>query len=159
LLSEGWGVDEVEEFMRRSVDLAVDYVRRGEAVGIGEIGRPHWEIQGETMGLFNRVIDYAMGRAKDFGAVIQLHLERGGRATAESILSLAKANGLRDYQVVMHHSQPINVGFDYDNGLMPSVPVGRKGEFEEAVKYGPRFLVESDYIDDPRYRHGRLLGR
>lgn len=156
LINEGWSLNEVEEFMRRSIDLAADYVKRGEAVGIGEIGRPHWSVSGDVVAMFNRVIDYAMGIARDIDAVIQLHLERGGVATAESILAMARSNGLRAYQVVMHHSQPVNVSFNYDNGLMPSIPIGRRGEFEDAVKHGPKFLVESDYFDDPG-RPGGLI--
>jgi len=36
------------------------------------------------------------------------------------------------------------------------VPIGRRGEFEEALRAGPVFVVESDYLDD-RSRPGAVI--
>ncbi len=156
LLRRGWSRDEVMNFMRRGIDLAAEYVREGKAVGIGEIGRPHWEVPSDVVDLFNELLEYAFGVARDINAVVHLHLERNGQATASSIAGMVRRAGNRPNSVIMHHAEPAVIDLAIDNGLMPSIPMGRRGEFEEAVKHGPRFVVESDFMDDPR-RPGAVI--
>jgi len=156
LVEAGWGVGEVEDFMQWAVDLATRYVEEGQAVGLGEFGRPHWPVETGVVELCNRVMLYAMERARDVDAVVHLHLERGGQATVDSVAELAKKAGINPVKVVMHHVEGALAGYAYAKGLSPSVPIGRKGEFEEALRAGPVFVVESDYIDD-RSRPGAVI--
>ncbi len=156
LLRRGWSMEEVRNFMMKGIDLAAEYVRVGKAVGIGEIGRPHWDVPPQIMDFFNDILMYGLGVAKDVGAVVHLHLERNGVNTALSIVDMVRRVGNRPYSVVMHHAQPIAIDTAFTNNVMPSIPVGRRGEFEEATKHGPRFVVESDFIDDPR-RPGAVI--
>ncbi|WP_291998948.1 TatD family hydrolase [Caldivirga sp.] len=157
LLEAGWGINEVREFMVKSIDLAAQYVKRGEAAGIGEVGRPHWEVNANVVGLCNEVVEYAMTVTKDLNAVVHLHLEREGEVTVKSILELTNRAGVRDkWRIILHHASPSMVKPAVDNGLTPSIPVGRRGEFEEAVKLTKALVVESDYADDPR-RPGAVI--
>ncbi|MEM3834541.1 TatD family hydrolase [Pyrobaculum sp.] len=156
LLEVGWAEAEVEEFMRWAVDLAARYVEEGRAVGLGEFGRPHWPVQQRVVELCNRVVLYALERAKDVDAAVHLHLERGGKATVDSIAELAARTGIRPERVVMHHIEGALAGYAFTKGLSPSVPIGRRGEFEDALKSGPVFVVESDYIDD-KSRPGAVI--
>ena len=135
LLEAGWGFGKVKEFMVKSIDLAAQYIKRGEAVGIGEIGRPHWSVNEGVVGLCNEVIEYAMNAARDLKAVIHLHLEREGEATVKSIVELANKAGVKDKgRIILHHASPSMVKPAVENGVTPSVPVGRRGVIEEAVK-------------------------
>lgn len=156
LLKHGWSTKDVEEFMRKAIDLAGKYISEGKAVGIGEIGRPHWDVDENTLELFNNIIKYALSVARDVNGVIHLHLERKGLVTAQSIVNMAKEVNSKPYKVIMHHAEPISIDLAFSNSIMPSIPIGRKGEFEEAIKYGPKFLVESDFIDDPK-RPGAVI--
>lgn len=156
LLRRGWSKDEVRSFMVRSIDLAAEYVRNGKAVGIGEIGRPHWEVPSDIMDFFNELIMYGLSVAKDVGAAVHLHLERNGVNTASSIVDMVRRAGNRSYSVVMHHAEPVSIDVAFMNGVMPSIPIGRRGEFEEAVRHGANFVVESDFIDDPK-RPGAVI--
>ncbi|ABW01319.1 TatD family hydrolase [Caldivirga maquilingensis] len=157
LLESGWGFSEVKEFMIKTIDLAAQYIRRGEAVGIGEIGRPHWSVNEGVVDLCNEIIEYAMGTARDLNAIIHLHLERKGEATVKSIVELANKAGVKDKgRIILHHASPSMVKPAVDNELKPSIPVGRRGEFEEAVKLTKALVVESDYADDPR-RPGMVI--
>ena len=159
LIEAGWGFEEVRGFMYRSIDLAARYITEGRAVGIGEVGRPHWQVDGRIIELCNDIIRYAVERAKDVGGVVHLHLERNGRATVESISRLAnEANvdwGFRR-RIILHHASPDMVKPAVEHGLTASIPIGRRGEFEEAIRNGAVFVVESDYIDDPR-RPGAVI--
>ncbi|MFZ8808238.1 MAG: TatD family hydrolase [Pyrobaculum sp.] len=156
LLEAGWGVGEVEGFMRWAVDLAARYVEEGRAVGLGEFGRPHWPVDGRVVDLCNRVVLYALERARDVGAAVHLHLERGGQATVDSVVELVKRAGVDPARVVMHHIEGALAGYAYARGLSPSVPVGRRGEFEDALRAGSVFVVESDYLDD-KSRPGAVI--
>lgn len=156
LLEAGWGVGEVEEFMRWAVDLAARYVEEGRAVGLGEFGRPHWPVDRRVVELCNRVVLYALERARDVGAAVHLHLERGGQATVDSVVELVKRAGVDPARVVMHHIEGALAGYAYARGLSPSVPVGRRGEFEDALRAGSVFVVESDYLDD-KSRPGAVI--
>ncbi|MFB6490706.1 MAG: TatD family hydrolase [Thermoproteus sp. AZ2] len=156
LLEAGWRPAEVLEFMRWTVDLAAEYVKEGKAVGLGEYGRPHWPVDPAWRSLCDEVIKYAISRARDVGAVVHLHLERNGLATVESIAELAKAAGAKELQVVMHHIEPSAAVAARERGLAPSIPIGRRGELEQALALPPIYLVESDYIDDNK-RPGAVI--
>lgn len=156
LLEAGWAPGEVEEFMRWAADLAARYVEEGRAVGLGEFGRPHWPVPREVRELCDRVVLYVLQRARDVDAAVHLHLEREGQATVDSVARLAAEAGVDPRRVVMHHIEGALAGYAHARGLSPSVPMGRRGEFEEALKAGPVFVVESDYIDD-RSRPGAVI--
>lgn len=157
LLEAGWGVGKVKEFMFRTIDLAAQYIKRGDAVGIGEVGRPHWDVNDEVIRLCNEVIEYALATARDLNAVVHLHLERAGEATVKSIVELVNRVNVKDRRrVILHHASPSMVKPGVEANLTPSVPVGRPGEFEEAIRYSKSIVVESDYIDDPR-RPGAVI--
>lgn len=148
LLESGWGPRSVLEFMKWTVDLAARYVAEGKAVGFGEYGRPHWEAPQAYREICDEVVEYAIARARDVGAVVHLHLERRGAATVESVAEIARRAGARELQVITHHVEPLSAALARERGLMPSVPAGRRGELELALRLPPIYLVESDYIDD-----------
>ncbi|AEA13240.1 TatD-related deoxyribonuclease [Thermoproteus uzoniensis 768-20] len=156
LRESGWGEEEVEAFMRWTVDLAARYVAEGRAVGFGEYGRPHWDVGPDVVALCNRVLEYVVARARDVGAVVHLHLERRGEETVRSVAEIARRANARPGTVVMHHVEPRVAPLAKELGLVPSVPVGRRGEFEEALGLEPIYVVESDYIDDNR-RPGAVI--
>jgi TatD-related deoxyribonuclease len=63
--------------------------------------------------------------------------------------------GLNAEKIVKHFSPPL-IRKDENFGLMPSVLANKKN-IAESLKKGSRFMMETDYIDDPR-RPGAVLG-
>jgi TatD-related deoxyribonuclease len=63
--------------------------------------------------------------------------------------------GLAAENVVKHFSPPL-ITKKENAGLMPSVLASKKN-IREALSKGCRFLMETDYIDDP-HRPGAVLG-
>ncbi len=124
LLNRGWSREDVRRFMEKGIDLAAEYVKEGKAVGIGEVGRPHWEVPNDVIDLFNELLEYTFGVAKDVNAVVHLHLERNGVNTALSIIDMVRRVGNRPYSVIMHHAEPITINITSSNGVMPSIPWG-----------------------------------
>ncbi len=156
LRDAGWSADRIEEFMRWTVDLAARYVAEGRAVGFGEYGRPHWDAPRDLVELCNKVLEYVLAKARDVGAVVHLHLERRGEETVRSIAEIARRVNARLGSIVMHHIEPRAAPLARELGLAPSVPIGRRGEFEEALRLDPIYLTESDYIDDNK-RPGAVI--
>ena len=103
----------------------------------------------------NRLMGYSFELARDVGCPVQIHAET---TTPESFADLAMhldAARLPRERAVKHYSTPI-VDVAVNHGLWPSVLIG-KGSAEEAARGGTRFLMETDYMDDPRYP-GAVLG-
>lgn len=148
------GLEAAKEIMMRGMDIAAEYVREGKAIAIGEVGRPHFPVSREAWAASNEILVYAMERAKDVGCAIVLHTES---ATPDSMLELAQMAdraGLERHKVVKHYSPPL-VLEEENHGLMPSVLAG-KDATRTALSKGTRFLMETDFLDDPK-RPGAVL--
>lgn len=156
LLKHGVPMKEAAEIQRLALDHAQRLVRDGKAVAMSEVGRPHWRpVPDDVMDVANELMDHAFQLARDAGCAVQIHAET---ATTESFADLArhvKLAGLSVDRVVKHYSTPI-VDTTLNHGIWPSVLIG-KGAAEEAIKGGTRFLMETDYMDDPSYP-GAVLG-
>jgi TatD-related deoxyribonuclease len=146
MLVEGFGVERALEIVERAMRLAARYVEEGLATGLGEVGRPHYEAPKPALDVCNKVLDLSLELAKDLNCPIHLHLERGHDAIRDVVERVRKV-GIRPSLVVIHHAEPRVVG--RCGGLTPSVP--RRGKsLREAFAKGSDFLVESDFVDDPK---------
>ena len=96
-----------------------------------------------------------MQRAKDAGVPIILHTESTTPENCKEFAEMGKKAGLSSDKIVKHFSPPL-VKNDENYGLMPSI-LGSKKNITIAISKGSRFLMETDYIDDPR-RPGAVLG-
>ncbi len=154
-LKKTLGLDGAVAAMRQGIDLASRYVAQGKAVALGEIGRPHFPVGPEVMHACNEVIAYAMETAKRLGCAVILHTEDPNRETFAEFAAIATKAGLDKNRVVKHHSTPLT-RLEDNYGLVPSI-LAKEALVTEALLGGPRFMLETDYIDDPR-RPGAVLG-
>src|SRR6058998_2565559 len=53
--------------LRESLGLAARHVQEHEAVALGEVGRPHFPVEGNVRQASNEVLQYAMGAARECG--------------------------------------------------------------------------------------------
>ncbi len=97
---------------------------------------------------------YAMDLCLDQDCAIQLHTE-SEPDTMRSISDIARQARLAPHRAIKHFSPPA-VKECEDLNVFPSVICSR-GALEEALLQGTRFMLETDYIDDPR-RPGAVLG-
>lgn len=156
LLNAGVPMDEAEAIHRGAQEAAARLVREGQAVAMAEVGRPHWRpVPDDVMARANALMEHAFELARDGGFSVQIHAET---TTPESFADLAhhaRRAGLPAERAVKHYSAPI-VDTAANHGLWPSVLIG-KGSAEDAIAQGTRFLMETDYMCDPRYP-GAVLG-
>jgi TatD-related deoxyribonuclease len=147
-------LQEAKEIMKGGLELASEYVEKGLAVGI-KSGRPHYPVTEEVWAASNEIMEYAFSLGKEQECAVQLHTESVGEPELQDIAERARKTGIRMYKVVKHYSPPL-VRVCEELGIFPGV-ISLKGAIEKALEEGTRFMMETDYIDDPD-RPGAVLG-
>jgi TatD-related deoxyribonuclease len=153
-LAEKQGLDKAVDIMKAGMESAQRLVLEGKAVGIGEIGRPHFPVPTEINEASNQIMMYGMQLAKEAGCPVVLHTESATPENMREIALMADRVGLRRSKVVKHYSPPLILE-EENSGLFPSV-LAKKESTLEALQKGSRFLLETDYLDDLR-RPGAVL--
>lgn len=154
MLSERFGLARAVEIMKGGLEVACEYVRRGEAVGL-KSGRPHYEVEKEIWEASNDIMRRSFELAKDSGCAVQLHTESATDENVAEIAGIARDVGLSPGKVVKHFAPPL-VRVCESAGIFPSVLAG-EDNVQKALSESTRFMMETDYIDDPQ-RPGAVLG-
>lgn len=153
-LTEYMELQKATEIMKKGLEFASGYVEKGLAVGI-KSGRPHYPVSAEVWAASNEIMEYAFSLGKEQDCAVQLHTESVGESELQDIAKRARKTGIKMYKVVKHYSPPL-VKTCEELGLFPGV-ISVKGAIEHALEEGTRFMMETDYIDDPD-RPGAVLG-
>ncbi|BDZ71978.1 TatD family hydrolase [Methanobacterium petrolearium] len=151
----GMDLAQAEELMRGALEAAKNMVMEGRAVGIGEIGRPHYPVPEEEMEVHNRLIIYAMELAREADCPVQLHTESASEEQYHEFAEMAKKAHLKEEKVIKHFSGPFILP-EENYGITPSL-IASGDVMREAVKKGKNFLMETDYLDD-KTRPGAVMG-
>jgi TatD-related deoxyribonuclease len=146
-LLESCGPEKAEEAMVEGMEIAAKAVEEGKAVAIGEIGRPHFPVPKEVWDASNRILQRGMELARDVGCPVIIHCESDGD-TMRSLGEIADRARLPRHRVIKHHSEPL-VTDSESCGLMPSIPASKSILKEAFAKGTDRFMIETDFIDDP----------
>ena len=154
-LSERFGRKTAINIMKKGIDEAASLCEEKECIGIGEIGRPHFPVEKQVISDSNDILMYGMQKAKDLDVPVILHTESSNPKNCKEFVEMGKKCGLKANKIVKHFCPPLILKTE-NYGLMPSVLASKKNILE-AVKKGTRFMMETDYIDDPN-RPGAVLG-
>ena len=154
-LSEKFGRESAIEIMKKGMDEAAKLCEEKKCIGIGEIGRPHFPVDKQIILDSNEILLYGMEKAKDVDVPVVLHTESTTPTDCKKFVDMGKKAGLHADKIVKHYSPPLILESE-NYGLMPSVLASRKNIIS-AIGKGTRFMMETDYIDDPR-RPGAVLG-
>ena len=147
LVKRGFSLEEAAEIVREGIDIAAKKVDEGEAVAIGEVGRPHYRVPGDVWEVSNKLMFYAMEKAKELGCAVQLHTERYTDRNLAEIAEMAKKAGIATFKVVRHFSPPVTPKA-HKYGITLSI-VASLGNIKTAFKrVGGEFMFETDYLDD-----------
>ncbi len=148
------GLQRAKEIMMDALDLAGDYVKDGKALAIGEVGRPHFPVSPDIWEASNEIMSHAMRTAKETGCAIVLHTESATPDIMKELADMAHKVGLDTARVVKHYCAPFVLP-EENHGLMPSV-LASKDAIDVALGKGLRFMMETDFLDDPS-RPGAVL--
>lgn len=148
------GLDNAKDIMLKGMETAAKYVQEGKAIAIGEVGRPHFPVSEEIWNASNEILLQAMRLAKEEGCAIVLHTESASPGSMKELAEMADKAGLERGRVVKHYSPPL-IRPEENHGLLPSV-LASKEATRTALQKGTRFLMETDFLDDPK-RPGAVL--
>lgn len=154
-LSGNYSLDEVREMVGTGLEIAAEFVRDGRAAALGEIGRPHYDVEEEIVEACDDLLRKGFRLAADAGCAVQLHTERLDGDGVAAVAAMAREEELDPGRVVHHFSPPL-VEECREAGTVPSL-LARSEFVEEAAEQGNRFMLETDYLDDPK-RPGAVLG-
>ena len=153
------GLERATELHLEAVSLALDHIDAGDAVCLGEVGRPHYPVSDEIWSAANDMLREVMALAAGAGTSIQLHVEDNGEKTCHDLAALCDEAGLVRDRAIRHYA-PADVGTDFTHGLAATVSVGRGSVetlTETTANANAPWGMETDFLDDPR-RPGAVLG-
>lgn len=153
-LKEKFGRNQAIIIMKKGIDLAARLCEEGKSIGIGEIGRPHFPVDKSIINDSNEILLYGMQRARDVNVPVIIHTESTTPSQCKELAEMGKKAGLSANKIIKHYSPPLILKNE-NYGLMPSVLASEKN-LNAAINKGTRFMMETDYIDDPR-RPGAVL--
>ncbi|MDD1746334.1 MAG: TatD family hydrolase [Methanomassiliicoccales archaeon] len=153
-LAERHGLEGAVDIMRTGMEEAQRLVLQGKAIGIGEIGRPHFPVPEDVLMASNEIMSYGMSLAREAVCPVVLHTESATPENMREIALMADHVGLPRNKVVKHYCPPL-VTDEENSGLFPSVLASRTA-IGEALAKGTRFMMETDYLDDLR-RPGAVM--
>ncbi len=146
MVNRGKSVEEAKNFMFHGLDIAKGYIMDGKCNAIGEIGRPHFEVSKEIWDASNEIIIHGFEIARDIDCPVILHTESATEETFKELAKMAEKAGIKKDKVVKHYSPPFVD--ERNHGIFPSVIASRKN-VREALRQGTRFLLETDFMDEP----------
>ena len=146
-LAERFGLEKAEKIMIQGMEHAASLVADGKANSLGEIGRPHFPVDDKIVEASNRILLRGMELAHEVDCPVIIHCESEDY-TDRSLSDLAREAGLYPGKVVKHSSPPW-VTPEETHGVMPSIPASRS-LIREALSKSDRFMLETDFIDDPQ---------
>ena len=153
------GMEDSTQLHLDSVELALNYCAQGEAVALGEVGRPHYPVSEAIWSAANAQLETVMRMASQAGVPIQLHVEDNGAKTNEELAKICDRAGLSRRNAV-HHYASANVSDAFTHELSSSVSMAKNSvsdlinTFSECTA---TWTMETDYLDDPN-RPGAVLG-
>lgn len=150
LAERGVELHAIEELGRAVIDHVVKLCRQGVLDGIGEVGRQHYATRPERVIVAHSLMEYALNAARDEDLVVHLHLENAGLYTVVTVERLLRRTGVKAHRVLLHHSRGSTLAHAVGRGLMATVPGVEPALREAFAGLAPSFLVESDFIDDPK---------
>jgi TatD-related deoxyribonuclease len=153
------GLEESTSLHIQAVKLALEYISLGDAVCLGEVGRPHYPVDEKTWAASNELLLEIMRLANEAKTSIQLHVEDNGEKTYSDLAKICDESGLPRHFAIRHYA-PADITQEFTHGLSATVSVG-KGSISkiiECIGQSNSFWgMETDYLDDPR-RPGAVLG-
>jgi TatD-related deoxyribonuclease len=142
--------------MKQGMDEAAQLcTEEKNVIAIGEIGRPHFPVDQQVLDDANMILQYGMQRAAKIDVPVVMHTENTTPEQCQELMLMGKKVGLSADRIVKHFSPPLITQME-NFGVLPSLLASRKNIRAALIK-GARFLMETDYIDDP-CRPGAVLG-
>ncbi len=133
------------EIMKNAILLAARYIKDGKADAIGEIGFPHFPVDGNTFSVFHDLLDFTFSVDSDIKVPVVLHTHDLGQNDYLDIDNMARRYGIAGL-IVKHHARVNDLSVKSDT--WKSIPATRKN-IRDALPVTRDFMMETDFVDDP----------
>ncbi len=146
-----------EKAFEISMDVLNEIEKRiseGLVFGIGEVGRPHYEVDKDIIDISNKFLIEVLKVSKRLNCPVQLHTETFSEEKFFELGKIVERYGNSE-KIIKHFSPPM-ISICEKIGIYPSI-IAREKNIVKACEEGKRFLMETDYIDD-KSRPGSVLG-
>ena len=142
------------EIYLEAVDFCTNLVEERKIVGLGELGRPHFEVDEEIWNLSNNILQESLRRAKEVDASVILHTETGTPEVMADLANVASKASFPKSRLVKHYG---GIGsIKNSHGITVSLLASNEN-IAYASKHNHSHMLETDYLDDPN-RPGAVLG-
>lgn len=152
--NSGIKIEKAFEIMKLGVEVAAELVEEQKAVGIGEVGRPHFPTDEQSVRMSNEILLSCMEKAKDLDCPVVIHSEHANESNLDEFTVMAKSVGLRPERVVKHYCQKLEDS--WPRGEISLSVLATEENIISAIKQNLNFMMETDYLDDPS-RPGAVL--
>ena len=153
------GLEQSTTLHIEAIKLALEYISKGDAVCLGEVGRPHYPVDENIWEASNLLLLEIMKLAAKAEVSIQLHVEDNGEKTYSDLAKLCDIATLPRHLAIRHYA-PADISEEFTHGLSATISVG-KGSIQKIVetlsKSNSYWGMETDFLDDPN-RPGAVLG-
>ena len=151
------GVEESTELHISAVGLALEMIENGDAICLGEVGRPHYHVSEDRWERANDMLLEIMRMASSAKSPIQLH-EDNGHQTCADMASLCDKAGLPRNRAVRHFaSSDLSQRNTQDSRYCKYGQGSIEGICSSIELSKSHWGMETDFLDDPR-RPGAVLG-
>ena len=153
------GLEESTQLHLEAVKLAIQYISSGDAVCLGEVGRPHYPVDKGIWNAANDLLLEIMKLAAEEKISIQLHVEDNGEKTYSDLAKLCDKDSFPRHLAIRHYA-PANIRNDFTHGFSVTVSVGKDSisKIVESLPYCKSYWgMETDFLDDIN-RPGAVLG-
>ena len=146
--------EKASEIYMEAVGFCTELVDENEIVGLGELGRPHFEVEDRVWNLSNRVLCESLMRAREVDAAVVLHTESGTPKVMSELSDIASKANFSKKRLVKHYGGPQSI--ENPSEIVVSM-ISSSTNIEFASKTEFDFMLETDYLDDPK-RPGAVMG-
>lgn len=153
-LLDNYSISKASEIYLEAVDFCTELVNEKKIVGLGELGRPHFEVEKSTWDLSNKILSESLSRARDVNAAVVLHTETGTPKVMADLSNIASKSNFPKSRLVKHYGGPGSI--EEPNGIVVSL-ISSLTNIEYGSKSKSKFMLETDYLDDPK-RPGAVMG-
>ena len=102
------GLEESTQLHLEAVKLAIQYISSGDAVCLGEVGRPHYPVDKGIWNAANDLLLEIMKLAAEEKISIQLHVEDNGEKTYSDLAKLCDKASFPRHLAIRHYA-PANI--------------------------------------------------
>ncbi|MCI4318653.1 MAG: TatD family hydrolase [Thermoplasmata archaeon] len=148
------GLEAAAVLQESALDLAGHRIEEGRAVALGEVGRPHFPVEGDIQEMADRVFRRALEVARDVGCPAVVHCADLDGEGYRELAAFTSRSGFPLGRLIKHYARS-SVPAEERAGIVPSYLA--KSELVATVASEPSpWFLETDFLDDPR-RPGAVL--